>query len=275
MPIRLVATDLDGTLLRDDLSVSARTRAALDATRAAGIHVVPVTARQPVGVRRIAEEAGFADWAVCSNGSLGIHLGTGERLFEAHLDVEVQQALGRALAAAVPGVLCVSVRDGGEAFVAQEGYAAIASFEDHKRDVATMGGHPLETVLAAPSLKLVVRHPDLTVDELADRLDALGLGGFAVTRSGAPFLEVMADGVSKAWGLARLCDRLGVAPHEVLAFGDAPNDVELLTWAGRGVAVANADPVVRATADEVTGSNEGDGVAMVLGQLLGAPVGAR
>lgn len=276
MPFRLVATDLDGTLLRDDLSVSPRTRAALDAVRDAGIHVVPITARQPVGVRRIADEAGFADWAVCSNGSLGVHLGTGERLFESHLQVEVQRALVEALVAAVPGVLCCSVRDGGEQFVAQEGYAAIATFEDHKRDVATMGGHPVEHVLARPSLKLVVRHPDLAAEELADRLAALGLAGFAVTRSGAPFLEVMAEGVSKAWGLARLCDELGVAAEEVLAFGDAVNDVELLAWAGHGVAVANADPVTRRAADEVTASNADDGVARVLERVLrdGVPVGS-
>lgn len=75
--IRLIATDLDGTLLRPDLSVSARTRAALDAARAAGIHVVPVTARQPRGVRRIAEAAGFDGYALCANGAYGVHLGTG------------------------------------------------------------------------------------------------------------------------------------------------------------------------------------------------------
>ncbi|WP_110182035.1 Cof-type HAD-IIB family hydrolase [Nocardioides solisilvae] len=277
--VRLVATDLDGTLLRDDLSLSPRTRASLDAVRAAGIQVVPVTARQPVGVRRIAEQAGFDGWAVCSNGSLGLHLGTGERLFESHLGVEAQRALVEALVERVPGVLCVSVRDGGEGFVAQEGYAAIASFEDHKREVATMGGHPLAEVLAAPSLKLVVRHPGLAVQELADRLAGLvaerGLAGFAVTRSGAPFLEVMAEGVSKAWGLARLCDALGVAREEVLAFGDAPNDVEMLAWAGRGVAVANAEPVVRAAADEVTASNEEDGVAQVLENLVGVAAAGR
>src|SRR5690606_6731361 len=124
-------------------------------------------------------------------------------------------------------------------------------------------------VLAEPSLKLILRHSELAVDAVADRLARLGLDGFEVTRSGAPFLEVMAQGVSKAWGLARLCDRLGITAEEVVAFGDAPNDVELLTWAGRGVAVANAAEVTRTAADEVTASNEDDGVAGVLEQLVG------
>jgi len=98
---------------------------------------------------------------------------------------------------------------------------------------------------------------------------ALGLDGFAVTHSGAPFAEVLAEGVNKAWGVARLCDRLGIERSEVLAFGDAPNDAELLAWAGHGVAMANAHPEAREAADELTVSNQQDGVAVVLERLLG------
>ncbi|QBX54530.1 HAD family phosphatase [Nocardioides seonyuensis] len=268
MRIRLVVTDLDGTLLRDDLSVSPRTRAALDGVRKAGVRVVPVTARQPIGVRHIAEDAGFEDWAICSNGSLGVHLGTGEQLWETHLAVQAQQALVKALVTAVPGVLCASVRDGGDKFVAQEGYSSIATYDDHKRDVTTMGNHPVADVLAEPSLKLILRHPEIGAEDLRLRLDELGLGGFSVTSSGAPFLEVMSEGITKAWGVARLCSLLGIEPREVMAFGDALNDVEMLTWAGRGVAVANAHPGTRAVADEVTASNMDDGVAQALELLV-------
>lgn len=268
MPIRLVATDLDGTLLHDDLSVSPRTRAALDAARAAGVQVVPVTARQPIGLRQIAEEAGFDEWAVCSNGALGVHLKSGEVIFEQTVGVAVQRRLASALKPLVDGLLFVSVRDGGEGFVPQQGYTAIAADRDHKRDVATMGSHTLEEVLAEPSLKLIVRHPDRPVDELLDIVRGAGVAGFAATHSGAPFVEVMAEGISKAWGIARLCDRLGITAEEVLAFGDAPNDAELLAWAGRGVAVANASAAALAAADEISPSNEEDGVAQVLEKLL-------
>jgi hydroxymethylpyrimidine pyrophosphatase-like HAD family hydrolase len=79
---------------------------------------------------------------------------------------------------------------------------------------------------------------------------------------------VMAASVSKAWGVARLCERLGIDREEVVAFGDAPNDVELLAWAGLGVAVANAVPEAMDVADEVTATNEDDGVAIVLERLL-------
>lgn len=266
--IRLIATDLDGTLLRPDRTVSARTRAALDAARAAGIHVVPVTARQPRGVRRIAEAAGFGEYALCGNGAYSVHLGTGEVLFEAHVAEAAQRALAEALAERVPGVLFVSVREGGEVFVAQEGYGTIARFEDHKREPGEMIAHSLADVLTAPSLKFIVRHASLTPRELLAELCALDLGGFAVTHSGSPFLEVLAEGVSKAWGLERLCARLGTRREEVLAFGDAPNDAEMLAWAGRGVAMGNAEPEARAAADEVTLTNGEDGVAVVIERVV-------
>ncbi|WP_420597227.1 Cof-type HAD-IIB family hydrolase [Deinococcus sp.] len=269
MPIRLIATDLDGTLLRSDMSVSERTRTALDRARAAGIHVVPVTARQPHGVRMIAEAAGFTEYALCGNGAHGVHLGTGETLFEAYVTEAAQRSIAGALSKRVPGVLFVSVREGGQVFVAQEGYAEMAHFEDHKRHPAEMETFRLDDVLAQPSLKFIVRHPSLTPRELLFELNALKLPGFAVTHSGAPFLEVLAEGVSKAWGLAKLCELLGIDHSEVLAFGDAPNDAEMLAWAGRGVAMGNAESEVIAAADEVTLTNDDDGVAAVLEHLLG------
>jgi Cof subfamily protein (haloacid dehalogenase superfamily) len=266
---KLIATDLDGTLLGVDAAVSARTRAALDAARARGILVVPVTARQPIGIRAMAGGAGFADWALCGNGAFGVHLTTGELLFQRALDVDVQRTLVAALTPRIPGLLFASVRDAGEVFVAQEGYAALASMTDHKRAPESMGGVPLPEVLERPSLKLVIRHPELPPEEVYAVVAELGLEGFEVTTSGAPFVEVMAAGVTKAWGLEQLCVHLGIAASEVIAFGDAPNDVEMLQWAGRGVAMANADEIVKDAADEVApATNLDDGVAHVLERLL-------
>jgi Cof subfamily protein (haloacid dehalogenase superfamily) len=269
MTLRLIATDLDGTLLDSASAVSPRTRRALDAARARGVHVVPVTARQPIGLRAIAAEAGFDDWALCGNGAFGINLADGRLLFAEELPADTIRALAEALRASVPGLLFASVREGGETFVAQHGYAEVADFSDHKRDPLTMGGVPLDQVLAAPSLKLVIRHPELAPAVLFDTLRDLGLTGFEATLSGAPFVEVMAEGVSKATGLARLCEHLGVERADVVAFGDALNDVEMLRWAGHGVAMAGAEDVVRSAADEVAPSNDDDGVARVVERMLG------
>lgn len=270
MPIRLIATDLDGTLLRSDLSVSPRTRRALDQARAAGTWVVPVTARQPAGVQRLAGQAGFTDWALCSNGALGINLGTWQVLFEEHVAPEIQRTLAQAILARVPEALFVSIRQAGRVFVAQEGYAAIAKEQDHKRVPATMGAYSLDEVLTEPSLKLVVRHPTRPPAELLAELQACGLAGFHATHSGAPFLEIAAAGVTKASGVAKLCQHLGIDQAEVLAFGDAHNDAEMLAWAGHGVAMAGAHPAAQAAADEVTLSNDQDGVALVIERLLGS-----
>ncbi|MFJ2552132.1 Cof-type HAD-IIB family hydrolase [Microbacterium sp. NPDC087591] len=269
MAIRLIATDLDGTLLDPSSAVTPRTRAALDAARSRGIHVVPVTARQPIGLRAIAADAAFDGWALCSNGAYAIHLADGRMLFAEELPAETIRTLAEALRASIPGLLFASVREGGETFVAQHGYAEIADLSDHKRDPQTMGGVPLEQVLAAPSLKLVIRHPELAPAALFDALRSLGLTGFEATLSGAPFVEVMAEGVTKATGLARLCMHLGIDRAEVVAFGDALNDVEMLRWAGRGVAMADAEPLVQDAADETTASNADDGVAQVIERLLG------
>lgn len=266
--IRLIATDLDGTLLTDTSEVTPRTRAALDRARAAGIPVVPVTARQPVGLRAVAAGAGFDGWALCGNGAYGIHLSTGEVLFAAELPAATQHRIAAALAERTPDLLFASVRDAGETFVAQHGYAAVAQHSDHKRDPATMGGVPLAEVLDHPAVKLVVRHRNVSPPEIHATIGELGLSGFEATLSGAPFVEIMAEGVTKASGLTRLCARLGVNRKEVLAFGDAMNDIEMLNWAGRGVAMANAEPATIAAADEVADTNENDGVARVIEQLL-------
>ncbi|WP_217179503.1 HAD family hydrolase [Streptomyces sp. AC495_CC817] len=269
MTIRLIATDLDGTLLDSSAAVTARTRAALDAARFRGIHVVPVTARQPIGLRAIAADAGFDDWALCGNGAYATNLADGRMLFAEELPPDTIRALAEALRESVPGLLFASVREGGETFVAEHGYAAVAAFTDHKRDPLTMGGVPLDQVLAAPSLKLVIRHPELTPAVLFDTLRDLGLTGFEATLSGAPFVEVMAEGVTKATGLARLCEHLDVDRADVIAFGDALNDVEMLRWAGHGVAMAGAADVVIDAADEVARSNDDDGVARVIERMLG------
>ncbi|MFJ4223153.1 Cof-type HAD-IIB family hydrolase [Microbacterium sp. NPDC089695] len=268
MTLRLIATDLDGTLLTSAVDVSPRTRAALDAARARGIHVVPVTARQPIGLRAIAGGAGFDGWALCSNGAFATHLADGRMLFAEELPADTIRTLAAALRESIPDLLFASVREGGETFVAQHGYAEIADMTDHKRDPRTMGGVALDRVLDAPSLKLVIRHPELAPPAVFEALRALGLAGFEATLSGAPFVEVMAEGVTKATGLARLCEHLDIDRADVVAFGDALNDVEMLHWAGHGVAMANAEDAVKAAADETTASNDDDGVARVIERML-------
>jgi hydroxymethylpyrimidine pyrophosphatase-like HAD family hydrolase len=115
---------------------------------------------------------------------------------------------------------------------------------------------------------MIARHPRLSADELLTHVRSLGLEGFEVTHSGPPFVEISAAGITKARTLEALCLDFGIGPDQVIAFGDAPNDLPMLRWAGRGVAVANAHPSVLAEANDVAPSHEDDGVAVILEHLL-------
>lgn len=275
--VRLIATDLDNTLLRSDKTVSDRTVAALDAVRAAGVRIIPATARNVRGVHAVNGRTRFSDWAVCGNGASGVHLDSGEVLLNIEAAPDSLARVVETVRSRVPGTCFAAVRDLGARFLAEDGYAALASTTDHSRDPASMERADTGTLVSVPAGKLVFRHPTVPAADLFAAVsdEVSQLGGVEVTLSGAPFVEVMAAGVSKAAGLARLCSHLGIGAHEVLVLGDGLNDVDMLRWAGRGVAVANADPAVLAASDAVTASADDDGVAEVLEQVSGSATRPR
>lgn len=262
-PIRLIATDLDGTLLRDDGSISERTRRAIGGAQAAGLTVVFVTARPPRDVHAIADHLGITGMAICSNGAIVHDLATGETHRHERLCQDLARSLVSELRLAEPGV----------AFATEHGHrlGQEAHFPDLFADTVHHHARRIDDAAALCGevlTKLLVHHPDHHVEHLATRIRGhLGDRG-EVIWSGAPFVEIAPSGVSKASGLASLCALLDLSPAEVIAFGDMPNDVPMLGYAGRGVAVSNAHPEVLAAADEVTASNEDDGVARVIESLL-------
>ena len=276
--IRLIATDLDRTLLGTDKSLSPRNRAALRAAGEAGIAVVPATARQPLGLLRVVPQFGewaelLGGWAICSNGALGVRLSGPtalfeESLFEESMAVAAQRAAMTALKERVPGVVFCAVRDGGATFLVEAGYRALAAWGDHNRDPATMPVVDAGVLTDSPNLKLVARHATLTARDLLALFEPLQVPGIRATSSGAPFLELSAAGIGKAHGLARLCGRLGIDRSRVVALGDGLNDIDMIAWAGRGVAMGNAQPEAKAAADEVTADADDDGFAIVVEGVL-------
>jgi HAD superfamily hydrolase (TIGR01484 family) len=265
--LRLVATDLDGTLLRADGSVSARTRRVLRQVSESGLTVVLVSARPIHTLRQFAHAAGVAGLAICSNGATVYDLDRDVAVRHTPLGSETARHLIQALREALPGVCFAFVREAH--FACEPAYRLIARPVDHPDDylAAALLGDAIALCDEAPT-KLIARHPSLSADDLLARVHALGLVGFEVTHSGAPFVEVAAPGVTKARALAAICADLGIGPDEVVAFGDAPNDLPMLRWAGLGIAVANAHPAVLAEADDIAPSNEDDGVAVVVERLL-------
>jgi HAD superfamily hydrolase (TIGR01484 family) len=256
--VRLVACDLDGTLLRPDLTVSERTRRALRRAQASGVVVALVTGRPPRALPTVAAEAGVGGLAICCNGALVYDLEGGAVVEHFPIPPGRARALIEALRASAPGVRFWLELETLPA--CEPGYLELSPAAGTQSPLLGDAGE-----LAARGVtKLIARHPTLPLEELLSLVRTLGGDGVCVTQSGAPFVEVSAAGVDKARALRALCADLRIAREEVIAFGDMPNDGAMLLWAGRGVAVANAHPEALALADEVTLSNSEDGVALVL-----------
>ena len=260
MTVRLIATDIDGTLLRSDGTMSQRTVDALAAAEDAGLLVVLCTGRPSRWLKPIADQTGHRGLAVCANGAVVYDLHTEQVIEWFPFDHEVARGIAKALRAAIPEIGFAIERNDGFAF--EPSYVPLHGLP---KDVVV---GELDELLTAPIIKLLARHADMTASELLDAAHAAveNLAGLATTTYSIEggLLEISAVGISKAFALERLAAEHDITAAEVIAFGDMPNDVPLLTWAGRGVAVANAHPDVIAVADEVTRSNDDDGVARVI-----------
>jgi hydroxymethylpyrimidine pyrophosphatase-like HAD family hydrolase len=205
--------------------------------------------------------------AVCANGAVVYDPVEDVVLRADPLAPDLLGEVARRLRAAVPGVsFAVEVTDGRQ-MRHEAGYPVYWDPEDE----AIRAIDVPEELLSAPAVKLLARagtqDPDAFVKVVAGALQGLAE---ATHSSYTGLVEISAAGVTKAAGLAWLCARYGVAAGEVIAFGDMPNDVPMLTWAGRAVAVANAHPTVLEIADEVALANDEDGVATYLEKLYPA-----
>lgn len=261
-PIRLIASDLDGTLLRHDGTVSDRTKAAVRAAAAAGFTIVLASGRPPRTVVTVAEQLGVDGLAVCSNGAILYDLGKRQVLSNEHVPQAALKTLITALREREPSVC----------FATEHGHRVGYEPDFPHRQTWTQDLPPtvadIHALCADDVIKLAIHHPDHAVEILAERVRAIAGDSVSVTFSSRHFIEVAAAGVSKALGLTRVCARLGIDAKQVIAFGDMPNDLAMLAFAGRGVAVANAHPDLMAAGYELTASNDDDGVARVIEGLL-------
>jgi Cof subfamily protein (haloacid dehalogenase superfamily) len=261
----MIATDLDGTLLRSDRTISPRTLAALVAAERAGIEVFYVTGRPARWMDVVSEHVAGHGIAICANGA-SVHDLRRDRLVRVFpLAVDDALAVVAALRAEIAGVSFAVERT--DRFAYEPDYPVMVHWTDERTRVG-----PVEELLGAeggPLLKLLVRHRDHDPDAfLATARKAAGQYGEFTRSSSIALVEVSALGVSKATTLARCCAARGVAPAEVVAFGDMPNDLAMLTWAGTSYAVANAHPQVLAATPHRTASNNDDGVALVIEDIL-------
>jgi hydroxymethylpyrimidine pyrophosphatase-like HAD family hydrolase len=260
---RLVALDIDGTLVDHDQLLSDRVRKAVADVMSAGVHVVLATGRSLHSTLPVLDRLGIrTGWAVCSNGAVTLRLDPAlpDGYEIAHsVTFDPSPAL-RLLREHLPTAL-YAVEDVGV------GYRLTAPIPDGE-----LSGDQVfvsfEQLLDTPATRVIVRAPDRTSQDFLDVVGRIGLHEVSYAVGWTAWLDLAPDGVSKASALERVRTSLGVPAGATLAVGDGRNDLEMFAWAARSVAMASSVPEVLAAADEVTPSVEEDGVALVLEPLV-------
>jgi Cof subfamily protein (haloacid dehalogenase superfamily) len=261
---RLIATDMDGTLLRSDDTVGEATLAELARWRADGVPVVPATGRPPRWMHGIRDALGSGT-AVCCNGAVLLDLERLEILEETLLDPPTLRELTGELRRRMPDVW-FAVEHGFE-FRHEPVYRP-----RWDRDVPGVREATVEELIGSPAAKLLARSESTGRDTFVALVDeVVGDRATVTNSSGDALAEISAPGVTKATGLAVVAARHGVGPGEVVVFGDMPNDIAAFDWVrqggGRAVAMSNAHPELLAAATDVTCTNDDEGVAVFLGSL--------
>ncbi len=265
---RLVALDIDGTLLRWVEGAGATyeqipetTYDAVHRAYDAGAQIVLASGRSIHGMTRIADlleiprEGDDRLWIVASNGAVVVRYPPLEVVHEETFDA---RPAVEAILAEHPNVL-IAVEERGV------GYRVNQHFPEGELS-GDMIPTAVEELVAGPVSRVIIRDPQATADDFVALADRLGLHSINYVVGWTAWLDLSPVGVTKASGLARVCEELGISAADVLAIGDGRNDIEMLRWAGRGVAMGQSIDEVRQAADAVTADVQDDGVAQELGR---------
>jgi Cof subfamily protein (haloacid dehalogenase superfamily) len=253
----LLALDIDDTLVTHLGSVNERVVDAVGRATAAGINVVLSTGRTISTTAPIARALGLDGWAVCSNGAM-LAMVEPETIVET-VTFDPRSVLDR-IVALLPGAV-YAVEDTHGVFHATRIFGA-GSLGLSLREV------PFEHLLKEPVVRLVVRSDEHVETGFGEIVEQMGLHTVIFGVGDTAWMDIGPTGVSKATMLARLCTRLDINPARTVAVGDSWNDIDMLTWAGTGVAMGSAPRSVTNAADATTDATPGDGVAEVIDALL-------
>lgn len=260
----LVALDVDGTLVNHDGAMSPGVREAANAVVDAGHEVIIATGRSLGAVLPVVEQVGLMrGYAVCSNGGVTLRLDPSlERGYSIiHRETFSPRAALTALKEKIPGAR-FALED------ANGNFLSTSRFQDPSFGIKARGVG-FKQMLDAEAVRVVVNSADASMEEFSAAIEDAGLQGVAYAVGWSAWLDIAAAGVTKATALERLRSKIGIPAGMTVAVGDGSNDIEMLQWAGRGVAMGQADALVQAAANEVTTSVYDDGAAIVLRSLLG------
>ncbi len=267
---RLLATDLDGTLLQTGGTLSEFNRSALNRAREAGLDVVFITGRPPRWMSEIFEMTGHPGWALCANGAMTMDIETHEIIHADLLEPEAGLEMANRLTKLDPKMsFAVELALPHNDFVIDATYRP--RWETQTEPVRMTLPEMFSTgkvvkLLARPSGALSSHDADSFL-HLAEQ-SAAGLCDITHSDINDLMLEMSALGINKGSGLAKIADVRGYDVSEVAAIGDMPNDIPMVKWAGRGCAVANAHDWVKEVADEILPSNDDNGVGVLIDQII-------
>lgn len=251
---RLVALDIDGTLVDEFEHVTAAVVDAVGAAIDAGVHVVLSTGRSVFGISRIIDLLGLEDGhCVASNGAVTFTYSPVEVTNTVTFDA--RRAVEMVLEHVPDALVAVEVVGGG--------YRINRHFPAGEI-TGEMWIQSIDELVSEPVTRVIIRDPESSAEDFVELADRVGLHGTNYFVGYTAWLDIAPEGVSKASALAEVAAILGIEQSDVLAIGDGRNDVEMLSWAGRGVAMGQAPPEVMAVADDVTGTLHEDGAAVEL-----------
>lgn len=271
MDIRMIALDLDGTLMRSDhMTVSERNKSTLKEASRRGVQVVIASGRTWSVLDCAVEQVPFVRYAVISNGAAAVDAETGSFLFRNGIPQGQVEEIYRILREyeTVVEVYC----DGGSYFEKSkaEWFSKVdlaKDFVEMLRQRQILVNDPIQAVRNKTVEKLSALYlPREYRKEIYNKIKALG--PLAVTSALDGNMEINAAGVNKGAGLRKLCGVLGVSPEETMAFGDAGNDLEMLCYAKWSFAMDNASGEAKAAARYLTASNDQDGVALAVEKYI-------
>ena len=267
MEYQLIAMDLDGTLNNDQKIITEKTKAALMAAQEKGIRLALASARPSPGLfkeRDILRLQDYQGILMSYNGGRIVDAATGKVLFETSMDLDqTKQVLRRLEELPVTPIL----DDGVQFYVADKnGYKVDYECKNNQMTCTEVGN--LADFLTFAPIKILMSVQPEELPQVQQQIAAFLPEDLTVVQTAAFYLEVIPKIINKGQGIRDICTVLGIAPAQVISFGDAANDIPMLREAGMGVAMGNAADAVKAAADMVTLSNNDDGIAAALEKLL-------
>lgn len=266
----LFVTDLDGTLLRSDLSISSFTRETLNALIAQGLNFTFATSRSPEKALALLQGIDLSLPGICLNGAICIDVRTGEVLASTHLPAQFAASVMQTAAAAGCTPFVLGRQAGRDVLLysdphndAQRRFLAQRRDDPRLRRAESVSPLPLTLCITlVDRYDALARLHEHLSREAGDQVEFKLMRDIYSDSDGS--LEVLARGVDKVARLRELCERMRVSPGDLTVFGDHVNDLGMFAFAGISVAVDNAQPEVKAQATQTTQSNEQDGVARYL-----------